>query len=397
MKNATKYWILALVTVAQAGASIVQQGVGALAPFFTVAFSANGAQIGFIFGAMTAGSALTTALAGVAVDAYGERTIILLSGVLMGGALLASAALENYVWLLAWMFVAGIGYAASTPAGGRAILSWFSRDRGVAMGIRQMGVPLGGIVGALMLPLIATRYGYRWALAFGGILTALTAVAAAVWYRAAAGDGGASRSWINAFAALRQVARDPRLIYVTLTCMVLISAQSSMLTFLSLTLVADQRLSVALASAALAVAQVGASVGRLGWGAMSDRLFNGDRVVPLMIACGFVTVTALATAALPAGAPLAAIVLSFFLGFAAAGWNGLHSAAQVEIGGKDRAGSALGVALTGLFAMGIVAPPIFGAIADAHGFRTAWNVLGAFALIGFIPAALARRAMVRAA
>ena len=42
-----RYRILALVTLAQAGASIVQQGVGALAPFFTVAFAANGAQIVF--------------------------------------------------------------------------------------------------------------------------------------------------------------------------------------------------------------------------------------------------------------------------------------------------------------------------------------------------------------
>jgi MFS family permease len=391
-----RYAILALVTLAQAGASIVQQGIGALAPFFAVAFSAGGAQIGFIFGTLTAGSALTTALAGVAVDKYGERRIILVSGLTMGGALFAAAAVPAYPWLLAWMFVAGIGYAASTPAGGRAILSWFARDRGVAMGVRQMGVPLGGIAGALLLPLIATHAGYRWALVAGGALTAGTALVAALGYRAPPGDRAAALSWTAAFTALREVARDSRLIYVTLTCMVLIAAQSSMLTFLSLSLVADAKLSLALASAALALAQVGASAGRLAWGAISDRAFGGDRVVPLMIACALVTLSAAATAALPAGAPALALGVSLVLGFAAAGWNGLFSAAQVEIGGKDRAGSALGVGLTGLFSTGIVAPPLFGALADAQGFRAAWVALAAFALVGLVPATLARRAMARA-
>jgi MFS family permease len=391
-----RYRILALVTLAQAGASIVQQGIGALAPFFTVAFAANGAQIGFIFGALTGGSALTTALAGVAVDKYGERRIILLSGLVMGCALFAAALVPAYAWLLVWMFVAGIGYAASTPAGGRAILAWFTRDRGVAMGIRQMGVPLGGVAGALLLPLIAAHAGYRWALAAGGTLTAATALAAALWYRAPAGDVIAARTWSSAFGTLREVARDPRLIYVTLTCMVLITAQSSMLTFLSLTLVTDTKLSLATASAALAIAQVGACAGRLAWGALSDRLFGGDRVVPLMIACVLATLSAAATAALPVGAPALALSVALVLGFAAAGWNGLFSAALVEIGGMDRAGSALGVALTGLFATGIVAPPLFGALADAHGFVTAWNALAAFVLLGLVPAFCARRAMARA-
>jgi len=266
----------------------------------------------------------------------------------------------------------------------------------MAMGIRQMGVPLGGVVGALLLPLIAAHAGYRLALVGGGAITAATAIAAALWYRAPAGDSLAARSWSGAFGALLEVARDPRLIYVTLTCMVLIVAQSSMLTFLSLTLVADTKLGLATASAALAVAQIGASVGRLAWGSLSDRVFGGDRVVPLMIACGLVTLSTAATAALPSGVPALALAVSLVLGFAAAGWNGLFSAAQVEIGGKDRAGSALGVGLTGLFATGIVAPPLFGAFADAHGYAAAWNALAAFALVGLVPAFFARRAMLRA-
>jgi MFS family permease len=392
----SRYWILALVTGSQAGASIVQQGLGSLGPALSATFNLNGAQLGLIFGMLIGGSAATTALAGAAVDAYGERRMILFTGVVMGFALLAAAAVPSYPWLLGCMLLAGIGYAASTPAGGRAILIWFTGDRGFAMGIRQMGVPVGGVIGSLLLPFLATRGGYQLALAVGGVVTLLTAIAATLWYREPPGGERVARSLRRIFRSMWEVARDPRLIYVTLTCMVLIVAQSSMLTFLALSLVADVKLSVGLAALALALAQIGASAGRLLWGAVSDKVFRGDRTTPLMIACGLVTLSAAATALLPPGGTILALGVSFVLGFAAAGWNGLHSAAQVEIGGAERAGSALGVALTGLFAAGTVAAPLFGAFADAHGFRAAWLALAGFALLGFIPASLAGRAIARA-
>ena len=78
---------------------------------------------------------------------------------------------------------------------------------------------------------------------------------------------------------------------------------------------------------------------------------------------------------------------------AGAGWNGIFSTALAEIGGPERAGSAIGVGLTGLFIAGTASPPLFGSIADAQGFSAAWTALGFFALIGLIPAVFAQRAL----
>jgi len=143
-----RYGILALVTSAQAGAAVIQQGMGSLGPFFTAEFSLNRAQLGLIFGGLMVGCTATTLASGVAVDAFGERRMILFSGLSMGVALIAATLVHSYWWLFGWMVLAGVGYAAATPAGGRAILLWFERNRGSAMGIRQMGVPIGGFIGA---------------------------------------------------------------------------------------------------------------------------------------------------------------------------------------------------------------------------------------------------------
>ena len=198
-----------------------QQGLGSLGPFIAPAFDLNAAQLGVIFGTLVFGAATTTALAGIFVDAVGERKMILFSGATICFALVAAAGLRSYPWLVFWVGICGIGYAASTPAGGRAILMWFARDRGFAMGIRQMGVPVGGIVGALLLPLIASAFDYRAALAVAGLLALFPAVAVAIFYRDPEETVRRARPVRELLAALATVARDPRLILFTLTSMVL--------------------------------------------------------------------------------------------------------------------------------------------------------------------------------
>jgi len=390
-----RYGILALVTSAQAGAAVVQQGMGSLGPFFTNEFSLNRAQLGVIFGVLMVGCTVTVLASGVAVDAFGERRMILFSGLAMGAALIAATLVHSYWWLVGWMALAGAGYAAATPAGGRAVLLWFERNRGLAMGIRQMGVPIGGFVGALILPFLARAGGYRIALLVAAILTTVPAILAATLYRHPEGHVQSIKRLGAVVRATLEVARDPRIRYVTLTCMLLVTAQTNMLTFLVLTLVRDAKIDVVVAGAGLAVAQVGATAGRLGWGLLSDGVFKGDRMVPLMCAAALSALCIALVAFLPAGAVAYALVVSFFLGLSASGWNGLFTAAEVEIGGPDRAGSALGIALTGVFAMGIFAPPLFGVVADARGFPVAWLAQAAFVLLALIPAVLARRAIAR--
>ena len=139
-----KWRVLALMTAAQAGASVVQQAIGVLAPLLVIEFSLTHAQLGVMFTAMYLGSAIFTAVSGLLTDRFGERAMVGVSGATLAAGLLIASLVANYTLLVAGMFVFGMGYAASTPAGGRAILAWFDRDRGFAMGIRQTGFRSAG-------------------------------------------------------------------------------------------------------------------------------------------------------------------------------------------------------------------------------------------------------------
>jgi MFS transporter, ACS family, aldohexuronate transporter len=377
--------VLTLMTTAQAGAAVVQQALGALAPIFVTTFGLSKAQLGVIFTALMLGSACFVGAAGVVTDRWGERRILLVSGMAMTFALLAATLFVSYWWIVACIGVFGAGYAASTPAGGRAILAWFDRDRGFAMGIRQTGVPVGGLVGALTLPLVAHVAGYRGAFAFAAVIVAVTTLIAYIGYREQRDDAAPATTLGSVVRGMRTLARDPRLIGVTLTCMVLVSAQSALNAFFTVTGVAVVGTSAAVAALAFACAQGAAVFGRLAWGYVSDRVLDGERLIPFAAICVLAAVGAAAVALMHAGTVGVLFAAAIVLGLSAAGWNGLMAATISEVGGSERAASALGITLTAIFLTSSAAPIGFGALADHTSLRVAWFATASLAVLGVVP------------
>jgi len=380
-----RWRVLTLMTTAQAGASVVQQALGSLSPIFVTTFGLSKAQLGVIFTALMLGSACFVGAAGVVTDRWGERRMVLLSGMAMTFALLAATLFASYVWIVACIAVFGAGYAASTPAGGRAILAWFDRDRGFAMGIRQTGVPVGGLIGALTLPFVAHVAGYRGAFAFAAAIVAVTTLIAFAGYRELRDDAAPRLTLGSMMRGMHTLARDPRLIAVTLTCMILVSAQAALNAFLTVTGVAVVGTSAAVAALAFACAQGAAVFGRLAWGFVSDRVLHGERLIPFAAICVLAAVGAAALALMHAGTVGVLFIAALVLGLSAAGWNGLMAATISEIGGSERAASALGLALTAIFLASSAAPTGFGALADHTSLRVAWLATAALAVLGVAP------------
>jgi hypothetical protein len=79
------------------------------------------------------------------------------------------------------------------------------------------------------------------------------------------------------------------------------------------------------------------------------------------------------------------------LGFSIAGSNGLFAVAQTEVAGPENAASALGISTARVAWATVLAPPLFGAMADAHGYPAAWYALCALTAGGIVPALYARR------
>jgi ACS family hexuronate transporter-like MFS transporter len=380
-----RWRVLVLMTSAQAGASLVQQALGSISPFLVATFGLSNAKLGVVFSAILVGAMCFTAISGALTDRWGERRMLLISAALMTAALLAATLVVNYEWLVAMAALYGAGYAASTPAGGRAILTWFDRDRGFAFGIRQTGVSVGGLIGAVCLPIVALHGGYRAAFVFAALLVALPSAIALALYRQSRDSGTARATLASVARGMKSLLHDPRLVAVTLTCMLLSVSQFIVNGFLTITAVNVVHTSVHAAGLALAVAFAGAIGGRLGWGFVSDRYFGGDRLIPLAVICVLAGIGAVMLALLAAGTVVPLFVASALLGLTASGWNGLMAAALSEVGGTERAASALGLGLTGIFAASAIGPSAFGLAVDQTSLQWAWAGTAVVSFIAMAP------------
>ena len=76
-------------------------------------------------------------------DRVGERRVLTLSGLIAGIGSLAVTGVWAFAVLIGVASLIGVGTGMQNPAGSAAIMRWFPpRRRGVAMGLRQTGVPL---------------------------------------------------------------------------------------------------------------------------------------------------------------------------------------------------------------------------------------------------------------
>lgn len=385
------YEVLALFTGAMVGASLFVMATGALMTFFQSALHLSNAQLGLILSIEMSGSVAMTSIAGLLTDRFGDRTVVFWSGALMGVSLIAASIIQNFTWLIAWLLMYGIGYAAVTPAGCHAIIFFFKKaDRGFAMGVRQCGVPVAGIVGSVLLPAIAMHAQYRGALASAGVLTLIACSIASSLYREPRELQGERVSVREMVFQMLRIARDRRLILLTITSMILICGQFALMAFLTLTFVRAARYPLAAAVLLFTLSQVAAAAGRLAWGWISDRFFAGSRTLPLALVCLFVALVAVGVSDVDSATPLGvAALLAIALGFTAEGWLGLSVIGLAEIGGEEHAGSALGVGLTCTLLAAGLTPILFGAVVGGRGFAVAWRSLALLQAMGVVPALLA--------
>lgn len=362
-------------------ACAVQHGL----PFLTVAWRSEGlslAQIALLVSAPILGLVVTLIGWGALADRFGER-VVLTAGLGTGAlALTGAAASSSPVSTWWWLFLAGCGTASVHAASGRLVMGWFpERQRGLAMGIRQTGQPLGVGLAALTLPRLADE-GTGRAFAVLAVLCAVTAVLIGALVR----DPERPARVQGAPAASPY--RTPVLWRLHAAGALLVVPQFAVAAFAFDFLVRDVGWGAAAAGALLAAAQGGGALARLATGAWSDRA--GSRVGPLRVitAAVAVVVAALAVAAALTPAVLASAVAAAAVVCAAVvtvSPNGVAFTSVAEQAGSAWAGRALGAHNTGQHLFAVVTVPLAGLLIDAGaGYATAFG-LGVVAAVAAVP------------
>ena len=372
-----RWGLLALVSGAHTLGAVSVLAVAPLAPLLLQDLHLSRAQVGLFLPAIYLGGVLMSLPAGWLTDRVGAR-ITLAAGQCLTGVMIALAAWAGSLPLmLALLFLAGLGWAVVNPATGRAILDRFpARERGLAMGVKQTGLTLGGVAGALTLPALALAQGWRVALTVAAAASLVAGATVLIWlrpgvaHRAAAGEDRPRLAEMGPFLAHRPF-------LVLLGCGLALSvAQSSVLAYMALYARDALGMSVVAAGVLLALAQAGGTGGRLGWGVVSDRLFGGRRRPGIIINAGIGgTIYLVFASGLPLPGPAAAM-LAVVAGIGAFGGVGLYFALAAEVGGRRFAGLRTGVAGACAWSGVLVGPPLFGLLLQATGsYRWPWLAL----------------------
>jgi sugar phosphate permease len=331
-------------------------GLSVLAPALRDDLGLSLNEIGAVFASVNLGLVLGLLPFGVATDRRGERLVVTLGLVGAAAALMAAAFVGGFWPLFAFLVLAGFLGSGVNSGTGRAVLRWFSREqRGLALGVRQTAIPIGGAVAAGVLPVLADA---------GGVRAGLLALAGASLAGAVAGLAlRDSPHGDDADPELVEGAlRDSRLLWLSAGSSLILVGQVAIVGFVVLFLHEERGVSPAAAAGILAAIQVGGAALRVVTGVWSDRV--GDRLGPLrQVAVGLAIALGLTTAL--TGSPLVVLVPAFIVaGTLSMGWNALAFVAAAELGGRRHSGAAIGVQQTALAVSAAAASVAFAAVAS---------------------------------
>jgi sugar phosphate permease len=349
-----RWRMLTIAIGAQGGVAMLQQGLPALGPTFQERFDLTVGETGALLTLAPLGVASTLFAWGVLADRNGERAVVG-AGLVIGGLILLAVPLASGLWSVAAILVAAGAFAASANAGGgRAVMGWFGRgELATALSLRQMATPLGAATATALTPPLVMLGGVDAVIVSLGGYMVVSGLLAVILLRSPPGMRP-----VRPTAGQPSVFWDARIQRLCAGSALLTCVQLSLITYFVLFLTTRHGVSLGMAAALLAAMQVGGAVARVAAGRWSDgslRRVAPIRQVALMMVAGCLA----AAVASQGSAPVAAGVL-MLAGLPAISWNGLGMTAAGELAGSARAGAAMGLHTTAMFAGGTVGPLLFG-------------------------------------
>jgi MFS family permease len=370
---------LFLGVVCQSSMSLIQQGVAVLGIVFARQYHLSLAGLGILAVAPSLGMMVGLIPVGWLVDRIGPRMLLFLVAGPMAVLVWIAGHATTFGSLFASFFAMGVTFASVPGAGTKAVFIAFAgRDRGLPMGIRQTGVPIGSALSALLLPHWVNHWGVAGLFSRLAVIVFVGSLLFAVVIPGTSPSDTKRRS-----ISLKQFWRV--LAFPTVISMLLVASQYDMLTFTIPDLVRNHGLSLSLAGIVLASAQIGGGFGRIGFGSISDHI-RGGRPRALGWTAFIAGASTLGVAALPQHMPIDVLIgLWFIFGIGAVGWNALALTWAGESVPAENSGLAMTTVTSLIYVGAVLHPPIFGLIADQTGSLTyGWLWLGGCLWLAFV-------------
>jgi sugar phosphate permease len=366
--------VLAAGTFAQTTYSAIWFGIAVMAPALRARDHLSLAETGLLISSSLVGSLVSLIPWGLATDRFGER-VVLVSGLGLCGATLIAAGSVQGFWPLAGLIaLAGMTGASVQSASGRAVLHWFPvSQRGLALAIRQTAIPISGFLTALVLPHVGGIHN-------GFVLLGVACLAGTVVGGIVLREGPEHDRAAGEPLGISPM-RDRRIWRLSIGSSMLLAPQLCVAGFAVLYLHEHRGMSPGSAGVVLAIMQALAIAGRISAGRWSD--VRASRLAPLRaIALTVGALVVLTTVLLDAPLPVLIPVL-VVTGALAMSWNSLSFAAALELAGRGRSGSAIGLQQTLLNVPSTTYPGLFGALVAATSWRVGFAAVAVFPLLAW--------------
>lgn len=376
MKSNHKWVMLMFATIAQTTATLITYGVGAFALFWKEEYGLTNMESGLLVSVVNVGPLFCMLFVGQLLDQYNEKLLISISSFLLGSSFLLTNIVKGFNGLLFVLLFVGMFYSVSQPGGSKVILKWFPKEnRGLAMGIRQVGIPIGGALAGVLIPFFTIQYNMTYAINSMACICIMGGLLFFMFYKEpyVHEDARKEHIKISFWTQLKVVIRKKELypIYITGICM--ISLQMVLVGHFMKFLVREQSITSIVAGTVFSVMFFSGMIGRVVLAASSDLFYKSNRRTPLFIAvCASIGLILLLVMGIHTVTSGVLYGVSALLGFFSIGWFSLFIVEVTELASEESVGITVSLALTFNQIAIIVAPVLFGYIVDEKGYTYAW-------------------------
>ena len=359
--NSTYKWVMLIVaTIAQTTATLITYGVGVFALFWKEEYALKNMESGLLVSVVNVGPLFCMLFVGRLLDQYNEKILISISSFLLGSSLLLTNIVSGFNGLLFVLLLIGMFYSVSQPGGSKVILKWFPKEnRGLAMGIRQAGIPIGGALAGVLIPFLTVQYNMTYAINSIACIGIIGGVLFFVFYKE---------------PYVQEEAREGHIkISFWMELKVVICKKELYPIYIMKFLAGEQSITSIVAGTVFSVMFFSGMIGRVALAAISDVFYKGNRRIPLFIAvCASIGLILLLVMSIHTITSGVLYSVSALLGFFSIGWFSLFIAEVAESASEESVGITVSLALTFNQIAIIVAPVLFGYIVDEKGYMYAW-------------------------
>ncbi len=385
-------WPLAATLAVQTLATMALYSLPTVAPEVARDLHVSGTLVGSFVATAYGVGILSALLSPGMVRKYGgvrATQAVLLAAV----GMLALASLGSGVGGLALAaIVLGIGYGAAAPASTHLLVPQTPQPVfNLVMSLRQIGVPFGGVMAALVLPPLVPLIGWRGArLAELGPVLLLMVLMEFPRRRWDIDREPARRVFGRTLWQPFALLSDSRFRRLSVAAFVYAGLALCLVAFMTVQLTTVVGLDLIEAGQILAAYQIAGSVSRPIWGWIADRFLTPAQT--LAVHGVGMAVCSLLTGFYGPGWPVWAVMANALLaGCTAGGYTGVGYAEYATLGGTRRT-EATGLGTAIFFAGGMAVPPIFGAsVVALGGYRDSYIIGAACALASAVLLALPQR------